>query len=617
MSSKNFNTLAIVTIALMVVSILISGKKEVIVADFVRGQDLVRYLDLDKLDRIEVVKGADKVVVQKQGERFLVDNRSSYPADGGRINNLIDECLKVRCMREISESSDTHVELGVDEGNADALIIRFKAGDKDLVAFIAGKESGQGQYVRRFGEDKVYLSAEALKISAETLEYVDRSLSEVDRERLRKVEILGSGKPVVITKSKGDQGVLQGIPEGMMEQPGVPDRVLHILAQLTFVDFRSEADSKGLDFKFTYKGTLDSGELYTYKIAKKDKKWFCKAVAKYTGPESLTQDQVNKGKEDPKVQKLNEAILQASQKVKEFNNRNRSWVYELDGWIAENMTKAFANMIEEDKDFLKIDEKVIRTVQVTPAKGKPYVIESPKEGEVVLMGIPETKKVSGLDYQLVFSASANLTWDSYKPPTGAEVRELDFSIGYKVTLRDGQCYAFRCGTDGEGTHWVKVIASYVGDGKDANAAVLAKASIQKFNSRHSERVYKVANIENMSRRFRTLVQDKDALPEEVRASHILIAYQGAERSSATRSKEEAKKLADSLHAQLLVDATKFDALAKANSDCTSKSKGGDLGKFKFESMAEPFSKAAFGLEAGAMSGVVETKFGFHVIKRTE
>ena len=108
MSSKNFNTLVIVTIALMVVSILMSGKKEVIVADFVRGQELVRYLDLDKLDRIEVVKGDDKVVVQKQGQRFVVDNRSSYPADGGRINNLIDECLKIRCMREISESSSVH-----------------------------------------------------------------------------------------------------------------------------------------------------------------------------------------------------------------------------------------------------------------------------------------------------------------------------------------------------------------------------------------------------------------------------------------------------------------------------------------------------------------------------
>ena len=134
MSNKNFNTLAIVTVVLMVVSILMSGKKEVIVADFVRGQDLIGYLDVDRLDCVEVQKGEDKIVVQKQGDRFLVESRSSYPADGGRINNLIDMCLKLRCMREISDTADTHADLGVDEANPDATIVRFKAGDKKTQA---------------------------------------------------------------------------------------------------------------------------------------------------------------------------------------------------------------------------------------------------------------------------------------------------------------------------------------------------------------------------------------------------------------------------------------------------------------------------------------------------
>ena len=118
MGSKELPTLVIVTIALMVVSSLMSGKKEMIVAGFVRGQELIGYLDIDKLDRVEVQKGDEKVVAQKQGKRFVVENRSSYPADGGRINNLIDMCLKVKCMREISDAADTHVAPGVDEGNA-------------------------------------------------------------------------------------------------------------------------------------------------------------------------------------------------------------------------------------------------------------------------------------------------------------------------------------------------------------------------------------------------------------------------------------------------------------------------------------------------------------------
>ena len=58
-------------------------------------------------------------------------------------------------------------------------------------------------------------------------------------------------------------------------------------------------------------------------------------------------------------------------------------------------------------------------------------------------------------------------------------------------------------------------------------------------------------------------------------------------------------------------------MASENSNGPSKTEGGDLGKFKFEVMAPAFSKAAFALEVDAVSEVVETGFGFHVIKRTE
>jgi parvulin-like peptidyl-prolyl isomerase len=61
----------------------------------------------------------------------------------------------------------------------------------------------------------------------------------------------------------------------------------------------------------------------------------------------------------------------------------------------------------------------------------------------------------------------------------------------------------------------------------------------------------------------------------------------------------------------------FAKLAGEYSDGPSKSKGGDLGKFKFEVMAKAFSEAAFALDVGSVSEVVETGFGFHVIKRTE
>ena len=108
-------------------------------------------------------------------------------------------------------------------------------------------------------------------------------------------------------------------------------------------------------------------------------------------------------------------------------------------------------------------------------------------------------------------------------------------------------------------------------------------------------------------------------PEEVKASHILISYKGADRADAkiTRSKEEAKAEAERIRKLIVDEGKDFADMAREHSDGPSSTKGGDLGKFKFEVMAKPFSEAAFALDIDSVSDVVETGFGFHVIKRTE
>jgi hypothetical protein len=107
-------------------------------------------------------------------------------------------------------------------------------------------------------------------------------------------------------------------------------------------------------------------------------------------------------------------------------------------------------------------------------------------------------------------------------------------------------------------------------------------------------------------------------PEEVQASHILISYKGADRADAdiSISKEEAKAEAERIRKLIVDDGKDFAEMAKEHSDGPSSTKGGDLGKFKFEVMAKPFSEAAFALGINEVSEVVETGFGYHVIKRT-
>jgi parvulin-like peptidyl-prolyl isomerase len=134
----------------------------------------------------------------------------------------------------------------------------------------------------------------------------------------------------------------------------------------------------------------------------------------------------------------------------------------------------------------------------------------------------------------------------------------------------------------------------------------------------SNEVYEKIRLERKDF-VRVKEEDGKARPEEVKASHILISYKGADRADAdiTRSKEEAKAEAERIRKLIVDEGKDFAEMASEHSNGPSKTKGGDLGKFKFEGMAPSFSAAAFVLEVGTVSDVVETGFGFHVIKRTE
>ena len=99
-------------------------------------------------------------------------------------------------------------------------------------------------------------------------------------------------------------------------------------------------------------------------------------------------------------------------------------------------------------------------------------------------------------------------------------------------------------------------------------------------------------------------------PDEIRASHILIK---CDPTDANDVRVAAKAKAEGL-LQQVKDGADFAELAREHSDCPSKARGGDLDFFGKGKMVKPFEDAAFALEAGEISDVVETRFGYHIIR---
>ena len=106
------------------------------------------------------------------------------------------------------------------------------------------------------------------------------------------------------------------------------------------------------------------------------------------------------------------------------------------------------------------------------------------------------------------------------------------------------------------------------------------------------------------------------MASQIRASHILLMYKGSMRSTAARSKAEALDGITALKTQI-ADGADFAELARQNSDCPSGEDGGDLGQFPRGAMVREFDEAAFALQPGQVSDVIETPFGYHLIQRTE
>jgi peptidyl-prolyl cis-trans isomerase C len=102
-------------------------------------------------------------------------------------------------------------------------------------------------------------------------------------------------------------------------------------------------------------------------------------------------------------------------------------------------------------------------------------------------------------------------------------------------------------------------------------------------------------------------------PPMVRASHILV------KVDKDATPEQKAKALDKMKGiqKRLQNGEDFAKVATEVSDCPSKEKGGDLNFFQKGQMVPPFEKAAFAMQPGQTSDIVETEFGYHIIKMTD
>jgi parvulin-like peptidyl-prolyl isomerase len=127
---------------------------------------------------------------------------------------------------------------------------------------------------------------------------------------------------------------------------------------------------------------------------------------------------------------------------------------------------------------------------------------------------------------------------------------------------------------------------------------------------------KAAEEEQKSERERAIIARQ---PKEVGARHILVMHEKSKSKpeGLKRTREEARQRAEECLRKIRQGTSFEDAVREYSDEPGAAERGGDLGVFDRAQMVKTFSDAAFALQVGEVSDIVETPFGFHIIKRTE
>lgn len=300
-------------------------------------------------------------------------------------------------------------------------------------------------------------------------------------------------------------------------------------------------------------------------------------------------------------------------------------VYAADGYVYIDATP----LSYADKVLLEVDRADVQDVRVETGDGS-YVIGRDESGAIALQDMPEGKQVVGTEHESVFGALSRLEMadvaraeDANPEWTGTYVCQLDSGLTYTVRTaeKDGTTYA-ALAAQGPGVRRIQVgVTESDVELEKKEALLLAADKAEAFNARHGEWVYEITSWDagKLRKPLSALIEDIPVTqsPEEIAASHILISYAGAERSDTARTKEEARALAREVLEQTRAASADFAALARQYSDGPTAEEGGDLGTFGKGAMDPAFEEAAFALGVGEISDLVETPFGYHIIKRTQ
>lgn len=371
---RHLSSLAIVALAMAIITALLYGIRRSPTLDYQRGALLIpQGLELDNLAKLTLKEKDKTLSLVRQGQGFAIVQSSNYPADTKKINELLIKCLEIRIADKVTTDADNHAELGVKEGSEDATIVYFygkdepkadegkdkkgdeknekgKGGPKPLVAFVVGKSvpRGSGSYVRLLDQDTVYASEKSIYLSTSPTSYMETEIVNVKKEDVQQVSVKLKDASYTIARDKDDNVVLKNIPKGKQAKQSDVDSVFDTLSWVSFNEVMPAAKVDApWDATYTCQLKKDKHTTYRARLAKKGDKHYLQMDAQGPPPALIEKSRLIEKDASKEELEKKDAIFTAADKAAEFTARHKGWAYEISEWKAEKMRKPLKDLIED------------------------------------------------------------------------------------------------------------------------------------------------------------------------------------------------------------------------------------------------------------------------------
>jgi hypothetical protein len=199
MSRQRFFVLLVAALAAICVALYTSSRRNVDSGS--RGVNLLPSLtqELNSVTELSVTKGSKTpaVTVHKQGEQWTVAERGNYPADVAKLRKLLLALSEAKIREEKTSNPASYPIIGVEDptlpGAAGAQIDFVAPDGKHAV--IVGKPVGEGNFVRRAGEQRSYIVEPGIAVEAQPRYWIDTRLIDLPSAKIQSMEVKPAAGP--------------------------------------------------------------------------------------------------------------------------------------------------------------------------------------------------------------------------------------------------------------------------------------------------------------------------------------------------------------------------------------------------------------------------------------